>query len=110
MTNEEMVAELEKLKSENAALKSQVHEKGDTRITLKVGEKGGLCVYGLGRFPINLYASGAVKLFTNEQVRLVNEFVIANADKMTFGKPGETDPAKVRESVLALARKNLGQE
>jgi hypothetical protein len=51
MPDEELRAELERLKAENEALKSQ---RG--RATgLKVSEKGGLSVYGLGRFPVTLY-------------------------------------------------------
>ena len=44
-------AELERLRAENAALKSRV-TKG---VFLKVSEKGGVSVYGLGRFPVTLY-------------------------------------------------------
>ncbi len=46
-----MKAELEKLRAENEALK-KTKEKG---LTMKIGEKGGLSVYGLGRFPVTLY-------------------------------------------------------
>ena len=46
-----MKHELERLRSENAALK-----KGTAAgISMKVSEKGGLSVYGMGRFPITLY-------------------------------------------------------
>jgi hypothetical protein len=49
--NEQMQAELEKLRAENAALK-----KGPSKgLSFKVSEKGGLSVYGLGRFPVTLY-------------------------------------------------------
>ncbi len=44
-------AELERLRAENAALKNRA-TKG---VTLKVSEKGGVSVYGLGRFPVTLY-------------------------------------------------------
>ena len=51
-------AELERLKAENAALKAQ-----QTRgISIKVSEKGGLSVYGLGRFPVTLYKEQWTKL------------------------------------------------
>jgi hypothetical protein len=51
-------AELERLKAENAALKAQA-----TRgISIKVSEKGGVSVYGLGRFPVTLYKEQWVKL------------------------------------------------
>ena len=59
MSDEEMKAELERLRQENAALKNR-----PTRgaVALKVSEKGGLSVYGLGRFPITLYKEQWVKL------------------------------------------------
>ena len=47
----EMQSELERLRAENAQLKSK--DKGG--ITLKVSEKGGLSLYGMGRFPVTLY-------------------------------------------------------
>lgn len=48
---ESMKEELERLKAENEALK-KTKSKG---LTLKVSAKGGLSVYGLGRFPVTLY-------------------------------------------------------
>jgi hypothetical protein len=51
MTDEEMRAELERLKSENERLKSQ-RNRG---VSMRVSEKGGVSVYGLGRFPVTLY-------------------------------------------------------
>jgi len=51
MTEEELRAEIERLKAENEALK--VPASG--QISLKVSEKGGVSVYGLGRFPVTLY-------------------------------------------------------
>ena len=53
-----MKAELERLRAENAALKSRT-SKG---ISLKVSEKGGVSVYGMGRFPITLYKEQWTKL------------------------------------------------
>jgi len=59
MANEtELQAELEKLKAENAALKSRTGR----AVSMKVSEKGGLSVYGLGRFPVTLYQEQWVKL------------------------------------------------
>jgi len=51
MSNDDLNAELERLRAENASLK-QATTRG---ISMKVSEKGGLSVYGLGRFPITLY-------------------------------------------------------
>ncbi|MGK5084741.1 hypothetical protein WDW37_15715 [Bdellovibrionota bacterium FG-1] len=50
-TSQDMQAELERLRSENAALKKTT-AKG---LSLKVSAKGALSVYGLGRFPVTLY-------------------------------------------------------
>lgn len=51
MTDDALREELERLRAENAALK-KTSSKG---ISMKVSEKGGLSIYGLGRFPITLY-------------------------------------------------------
>ena len=51
MTEDER-AELERLRAENAQLKSK---KTAGELSLKISEKGGLSVYGLGRFPVTLY-------------------------------------------------------
>ncbi len=57
-TEEELKAELEKLKAENEALKA----KSSRAVGLKVSEKGGVSVYGLGRFPVTLYKEQWLKL------------------------------------------------
>ena len=58
MADDEMRAELERLRKENESLKKSA-VKG---VSLKVSEKGGLSVYGLGRFPITLYKEQWAKL------------------------------------------------
>ena len=51
MSDDDLKAELERLRSENAALK-----KGSSNaVRMKVSEKGALSVYGMGRFPVTLY-------------------------------------------------------
>ncbi|MCC6641546.1 MAG: hypothetical protein IT386_10335 [Deltaproteobacteria bacterium] len=51
MSDEDVQAELERLRAENEALKRRT-QRG---VSLKVSEKGGVSVYGLGRFPVTLY-------------------------------------------------------
>ena len=46
-----MKTEIERLRAENQALKKPARG----QMSLKVSEKGGLSVYGLGRFPVTLY-------------------------------------------------------
>ena len=58
MSDEDMRAELERLRKENESLKKGAA----TGISMKVSEKGGLSVYGLGRFPITLYKEQWTKL------------------------------------------------
>jgi len=51
VADEDMRAELERLRAENERLKTR-----QTRgVSLKVSEKAGVSVYGLGRFPVTLY-------------------------------------------------------
>jgi len=57
-TESELKAELERLKAENEALRAQ----GGKGVSLKVSEKGGVSVYGLGRFPVTLYQEQWLKL------------------------------------------------
>lgn len=72
MADEEMKAELERLRSENSALKRGAA----TGITMKVSEKGGLSVYGMGRFPITLYKEQWLKLMDMSDA--MRAFIAAN--------------------------------
>ena len=58
MADDDLKAELERLRAENEKLK----QKGARAMSLKVSEKGGVSVYGLGRFPVTLYKEQWVKL------------------------------------------------
>jgi hypothetical protein len=51
MADNDMKAELERLREENAALKKET----SSSVRMKVSEKGALSVYGMGRFPVTLY-------------------------------------------------------
>ncbi len=53
----------EELLSRIADLEKQVSSKrGSRKLEFKVSEKGGVSVYGLGRFPVTLYAEQWEKL------------------------------------------------
>ncbi|CAG0975422.1 hypothetical protein BURK2_01542 [Burkholderiales bacterium] len=58
MSDETLQSELDRLRAENEALKRR-QQRG---VTLKVSEKGGVSVYGLGRFPVTLYKEQWAKL------------------------------------------------
>lgn len=72
MSDDDMKKELERLRSENAALKKGAA----TGITMKVSEKGGLSVYGMGRFPITLYKEQWLKLL--DMTDEIRAFIAAN--------------------------------
>lgn len=77
MSSEEALkAEIEKLKAENEKLKKP--SRGT--ISMKVSEKGGLSVYGLGRFPVTLYKEQWTKLLAVSDSIL--EFIEANNDQL----------------------------
>jgi hypothetical protein len=66
MSDQDLQAELERLKAENQALKTKT-----SRATfLRVSEKGAVSVYGLGRFPVTLYKEQWLKLLDmTEEIR-----------------------------------------
>jgi hypothetical protein len=51
MNQEHLESEVARLRAENEALKARAQRGGQ----LRVSDKGGLSVYGLGRFPVTLY-------------------------------------------------------
>jgi len=61
MTEDNLEERLARLEAENQALKEQVGGKRGS-LRLKVGEKGGVSLYGLGRFPVTLYKEQWAKL------------------------------------------------
>jgi hypothetical protein len=72
MSDDDLKNELERLRKENAALKKGAA----TGISMKVSEKGGLSVYGMGRFPITLYKEQWLKLLDmSDDIRA---FIAAN--------------------------------
>ena len=72
MSDEDMKAELDRLRNENAALKKGA----SSSLRLKVSEKGALSVYGMGRFPVTLYKEQWLKLLgVSDEIRA---FIAAN--------------------------------
>ena len=71
LTYEQMKARLEELESQAKASKE---------ISFKVGDKGGVSVYGLNRFPTTLYYEQWIRLL-NAKDKLL-EFLEANKSKL----------------------------
>ena len=79
MAEESIEAKLARLEAENQALKKQVDRKpGELR--LKVSEKGGLSIYGLGRFPVTLYKEQWNRLL--EHADEIREFLKNNDQQL----------------------------
>jgi hypothetical protein len=71
-TEEEMKAEIERLRAENESLKKPARGV----LSLKVSEKGALSVYGMGRFPVTLYREQWERLLAmSDQIK---EFIQQN--------------------------------
>jgi hypothetical protein len=72
VSDDDLRAELERLRKENESLK-----KGAARgVSLRVSEKGGVSVYGLGRFPITLYKEQWTKLL--DMADQIRTFIVEN--------------------------------
>jgi hypothetical protein len=66
MSDDDVKAELERLRRENEALKKGSSES----VRMKVSEKGGVSVYGMGRFPVTLYKEQWLKLLNmSDEIR-----------------------------------------
>ena len=72
-TIEQKIARLE---AENSALKT----KKVVPITMKIGEKGGVSVYGLGRFPTSLYKEQWIRLL--DKADDIRAFIAANEKRL----------------------------
>ena len=72
-----MAARLRALEEENVKLKASKAGK----LSLKVGAKGGLSVYGMGRFPITLYKAQWEKLLGEAETILT--FIKAHESEFT---------------------------
>ena len=81
MSDQDMKAELERLRAENDALK-KTNARG---LSMKISEKGGLSVYGLGRFPVTLYKEQWVKLLGMAED--IKSFIAANESALKTKEP-----------------------
>ena len=79
MSDEDLKAEVERLKKENETLKQQSKAKPG-QFTMKVSEKGAVSVYGLGRFPVTLYQEQWSKLL--DRADDIREFIKANESQL----------------------------
>lgn len=76
MSDEDLKAELERLRAENERLK----QTKSRTVSLKVSDKGGVSVYGLGRFPVTLYKEQWSKLL--DMADEIRAFIKENESKL----------------------------
>ncbi|HEX4355213.1 MAG TPA: hypothetical protein VHZ95_19915 [Polyangiales bacterium] len=76
MSDEDLKAELERLREENSKLK----QRGSRGVSMKVSEKGGVSIYGLGRFPVTLYKEQWEKLL--DMADDIRAFIAENVSKL----------------------------
>lgn len=75
---------IESLRAQNEALvKANTLDGG-----IKVSEKGGVSVYGLGRFPVTLYREQWLKLFA--KVEAIKAFITENEKLLSVKAPRAT--------------------
>lgn len=70
----------EELKAKLADLEKQQKEPGSRPLEFRVGDKGGVSVYGLGRFPVTLYYEQWQKLLND--VDALKQFLETNKSKL----------------------------
>lgn len=76
--SDDLKAEIERLKAENASLKNTKPARGT--LSMKVSEKGALSVYGMGRFPVTLYKEQWLKLLGIAEE--IKKFIEENDDRL----------------------------
>jgi len=80
MAEETAEQKLARLEAENRALREQVEQRKPGQLRLKVSEKGGLSIYGLGRFPVTLYKEQWLRLL--DQVDEIKKFLQDNDQQL----------------------------
>jgi hypothetical protein len=77
----------DELKARIAELEKQLHGRRSGSLEFKVGEKGGVSVYGLGRFPVTLYYEQWIRLL--DATADLRAFLEDNKDKLKLKPPRE---------------------
>jgi hypothetical protein len=83
MPDEDLKAELERLRAENQALKDR---RRTSSVSMKVSKKGAVSVYGLGRFPVTLYKEQWQKLLSMSDD--IKAFISENEDRLKAKEKG----------------------
>jgi hypothetical protein len=76
LTDEEVVAEIERLKKQVGALKKSLKKHN----TVRISSKGAVSLYGLGRWPVTLYENQWRKVLDMKEELLT--FIQENRDRL----------------------------
>ena len=90
-----LLAEIAALKAKTAELEKAK----EVALSIKMGDKGTVCIYGLGRFPTSAYPEQWVKIFALQPK--IEAFIKANAEELKR----RSDFAKTAEGKAELAKK-----
>lgn len=98
-----LMAEIEALKKQNAALVEAKAKAESEGTFMKVSEKGAVSLYGLGRFPVTLYGSQWETVFTLKPQ--IEAFIAANKSKLKTKEQAQAEKAaeKLANDKLAQA-------
>lgn len=78
--HQDLMAELAKLRAENEALK--LAKANAKPFGLKVSEKGAVSCYGMGRFPVTLYAEQWTRLL--DKADEIKAFIAQNKSRLSY--------------------------
>lgn len=95
----ELMAQLAELKKQNEELAAAAAARASATFTVKLSDKGGLSVYGLGRFPVTLYKAQWLRLIAN--IQMVADFIKAHSSELKDAPTAEERAAnKVRTQAM----------
>ena len=77
MPDDDVQRELDRLRAENERLRTR---RAAGEVTMRVSEKGGVSIYGLGRFPVTLYQEQWEKLLAHAED--IRAFIAENRDRL----------------------------
>jgi len=96
-------AQIAAMQAEQEKLKAQLLSR--PKLSMKVSEKGALSVYGMGRFPVTLYAEQWATLLDPETAKSITEFIAQNKGKLSTkaDKQAREDEAEAKAKAERIA-------
>jgi len=83
LTREQLLARIAELEA------AQPSEQSPNKITYKVSAKGGVSMYGLGRFPVTLYSSQLERIVADAKAGAIDRFIEANRERLAVKQAAE---------------------